>query len=935
VSSQDNSFGELGYQHLYEEQLEKASLYKALEKLQNEYESTSLYLDYQTRLIDRHNKKISNSIIAKFLRLFSKNFSIGYQSKSEFLGLNKVNPFLATIRSDYGVSRYLDLSFPKETFIKLEKTPVYLDFSVLNLKKFKASMKARVTDENNIDKLALVRVSFFDEKGNEIDANKTNLWYSKTVGFYKYLAYESGSFNVELDIPSEAYYLRLGVQKWAAREDVYVKNSLEVNLPKPDDNVVLGEDLSVDRSRYQDGISIITASYKGLDTICDMIESVLAQNIDRKLIQLIVVVNGYDDGTIKYLNEIKQQNPILDMVIKFSEKAGASHARNLAIEISDREFCVILDDDDIMQPDYLKSMYEQAAPGRLVVSGIYDFIEKGDFIKDNAICQQVVKAADNNDPSYLDVNGVITMSACKLVPTKDMKTIAFKENLKSGEDVVFFSNLISKFDFDVKVVKPNDDNVYLRRLKANSVSRRDDSFEFLVTERLLVIKELMTIINSSDRSKAYIIGKINAQSNFIKGYLNRHSDEYKRVIEAVKFSGAGEYVFPIINKSKAKGIVYSYCFPPYVDTAGVVAAKRIQQKGDVVDVVCNKMNSIRDKSAELSLICGDLIESSVELATPTSFGDWKAIEKFALDGYSKVGSKKDYEYVYSRALWPASHFAGFVHKINNPKSTWIAEFSDPSLWDINAEMRVGKVVDGPLKELIKKHLAKKKIKLSNKDWNMYLLCELLPYIFADELIFTCENQKKVMLDKFPLKRVTESIDKKSTVSAHPTLPKKYYNYVEPRYKANSSLINIGYFGAFYENRGLDGFLKALAAFLNNQDFHIHVFTSQLDELAEVVSELKLNDRISINPYLGYMEFLAVLDSFDCLLVNDTNSKGIFNINPYLPSKLSDYIGSSADILALCEEGSELSKVDSIQYKAFNFDDIGTSLEKMAAKKAKC
>ncbi len=52
--------------------------------------------------------------------------------------------------------------------------------------------------------------------------------------------------------------------------------------------------------------------------------------------------------------------------------------------------------------------------------------------------------------------------------------------------------------------------------------------------------------------------------------------------------------------------------------------------------------------------------------------------------------------------------------------------------------------------------------------------------------------------------------------------------------------------------------------------------------------------------------------FDCLIVNDARKKG--EINPYLPSKLSDYLGSETDIWVIYEEGSEMSKFD-VKYKS--------------------
>ena len=61
--------------------------------------------------------------------------------------------------------------------------------------------------------------------------------------------------------------------------------------------------------------------------------------------------------------------------------------------------------------------------------------------------------------------------------------------------------------------------------------------------------------------------------------------------------------------------------------------------------------------------------------------------------------------------------------------------------------------------------------------------------------------------------------------------------------------------------------------------------------------------------------------FDVLIVEDSFTKGHFIKNPYLPSKLSDYNGSNTTIWAICEENSEMSKLD-IKFKSHINDLTG-------------
>src|SRR5690606_12420211 len=82
--------------------------------------------------------------------------------------------------------------------------------------------------------------------------------------------------------------------------------------------------------------------------------------------------------------------------------------------------------------------------------------------------------------------------------------------------------------------------------------------------------------------------------------------------------------------------------------------------------------------------------------------------------------------------------------------------------------------------------------------------------------------------------------------------------------------------------------------------------------------------IVVNPYVSFFEFLNLTLKFDCLIVNDAETKNIKSINPYLPSKLSDYQGSGNKVWGICEEGSILSKTD-LDHKS-EFNDVKTIIK---------
>jgi hypothetical protein len=120
---------------------------------------------------------------------------------------------------------------------------------------------------------------------------------------------------------------------------------------------------------------------------------------------------------------------------------------------------------------------------------------------------------------------------------------------------------------------------------------------------------------------------------------------------------------------------------------------------------------------------------------------------------------------------------------------------------------------------------------------------------------------------------------------------------------------MAYFGSVYANRSLGLLFDSLAALGQEQreQLRLYVFTGQTAAMHEEVEARQLWDVVFVLPERDYCEFLQSLDEFDVLIVNDADKRSRGELNPYLPSKLSDYAASRTPILAIVEEGSELSR----------------------------
>ena len=151
---------------------------------------------------------------------------------------------------------------------------------------------------------------------------------------------------------------------------------------------------------------------------------------------------------------------------------------------------------------------------------------------------------------------------------------------------------------------------------------------------------------------------------------------------------------------------------------------------------------------------------------------------------------------------------------------------------------------------------------------------------------------------------------KSKILAQPTLPRPFYDVVDSNYHLETGPIHIAYFGSFYGTRNMGEIFDALATLNRSEQevIQLHIFTQQKDQIINSSKYQDIRNMIKVNDYVDYLEFLNLCSRFNCLLVNDATTLEKDKKNPYLPSKLSDYLGSGAVIWAMYEEGSPMSEI---------------------------
>lgn len=375
-------------------------------------------------------------------------------------------------------------------------------------------------------------------------------------------------------------------------------------------------------------------------------------------------------------------------------------------------------------------------------------------------------------------------------------------------------------------------------------------------------------------------------------------------------------------------LIVSFLFPPSGSVSGITVSKRIIENARKVDVLQAKFTD--DSNSELNKYVEQYIDDRIIIDTDCD-SDWtECIFEFVELGIKAI--KKDYGKIYSRSWLMSNHFLAFEYKMIHPDVIWSAEFSDPLIYDLSNQPKGYKQMLVDDEKYINKINSKinafnqsndAAFPLVENNSSAYFIAEYLVYLFADRVIFTNENQREIMLGQFPVD-VYGLVLAKSEIKRHPTLESKYYHIKEANLNLNDEAINVAYFGSdYYGKRHFEALFYALEA-LNHKHkdkIRLHLYINDKKLIKSLISTLSVRDNIVVRKPLDYLSFLNATTKFDVLIVNDVITRGNFKVNPYLPSKLSDYLGSSRDIWALCEAGSTLSEAD-VRYKS-DIHDFGS------------
>ncbi len=285
-----------------------------------------------------------------------------------------------------------------------------------------------------------------------------------------------------------------------------------------------GENLQQQHFERADGLSVILATNRHPDLAASMLSTIARQTIDAALVELLIVVNGTDDAPWQSWFSAAQHDIPCAIQLVVAPRAGVGAARNLGIARATRRYVTFIDDDDTLNPHYLARMHAGCGFGRLAISGIEEHDCTGAIVERvSAILKRAEGISSLQEMVQIkSATWPLTMTVLKGVPHYMAKAAAFPEHFTGHEDVVFWTDLLSRFDPEPVVDAAALDAPYERVLTENSISRGEFSYERHVFARLRAIRAINSLPRSERPAEWFVDRGMRGLARRCNAYLEEH-----------------------------------------------------------------------------------------------------------------------------------------------------------------------------------------------------------------------------------------------------------------------------------------------------------------------------------------------------------------------------------------------------------------------------
>lgn len=285
--------------------------------------------------------------------------------------------------------------------------------------------------------------------------------------------------------------------------------------------------------------------------------------------------------------------------------------------------------------------------------------------------------------------------------------------------------------------------------------------------------------------------------------------------------------------------------------------------------------------------------------------------KYKKEVIKTIKSNK-YDYLYTASHPGMVHLIGKKIKKINKEIKWFASFSDP-------------IKGSPYKNDPE---VKKKSIFYQLAFNIGTFFYVGDYYekaainYADKLVFICKEQRDFTCSQYSNK--SELIEK-SIIMPLSIEPKwQMYKDLLDVKETNSKPLIASHLGRIYGLRKIDSLLYAISDLKNERLISKDVIIfNQYDEAdkdtLKLIKDLNIEDVFIVNKKVTYNKSIEIMKESDILMLFDTLMPESI-VQPYLPSKIAEYLVLRKPILGLCEPNSPSYRI----LNDYGYEDLGSS-----------
>lgn len=218
----------------------------------------------------------------------------------------------------------------------------------------------------------------------------------------------------------------------------------------------------------QPKLSIIVPCYNVEKYLSECIDSIITKRHTEY--EVVLVDDGSTDSTGKICDNyaLKYDN----IIVKHLNNSGASHARNVGIDIAQGQWISFVDSDDWVSKDYIDAVFEGNSSVDMIYFPLFQIYENGDTIcrksKPEIIRGKISLENKLKSLKYGNLGDVFGWTVVKFFKKSiiDEHNIRFQENIVFREDEIFTMDYCKHID-SMKIL---DTPLYYYRIRGNGLT---------------------------------------------------------------------------------------------------------------------------------------------------------------------------------------------------------------------------------------------------------------------------------------------------------------------------------------------------------------------------------------------------------------------------------------------------------------------------------